>query len=611
MGLLGAFALASFMGCSENSNPAETAEVVVMKVNGMFARTSNYAWHNNFAVEVNVNIEKTEGFIVLGNSGDWSLRVENGKPVFVWKDAWTDDQWYRLEADFVINTNEVVTIRSERADELTALYVNGQMVAAVNADERVTYLKGIFSIGFDPSSIKESTPGSVMFVAYQQISELSAEIKDENPNPVDPEDSSPDEPVEDNFDYSMWIAAWEFNDSKNVGRDFTGNELHDGLVYGSISVDGTSAHFDGTSGVNLKTIDDLSLETFAIETRVKPTQFTTSQYILSSRSVYSGPGWNLRIDNGTLVFEIHHDGESNYEIKLVGEALELNQWTDVRVEVYDSFFYLYQNGKMVAHAAGGLVTPKPSRICYEFEGSWECPEGYFMGVGFRPGNNDKFFVGDIDYVRFGEVSEKYDLISSAGFTTNDCFDAYGDCFFAEQLDGYLGNGLYFNNGILESEGVNGLYTNKVDFYKRNEFVVEMNVMPTETVGIQYLLAAIPENNEGDGWVICLCDGVLWVWVRDADKDGTNWTKLSGAPLERNKWTNIVVERTPTGVFAWQNGERTISGSYEGDISQLAAKKIGLLYNVDHAEFDLLNPEKDRNVRGFKGKIDFLWYYKNH
>lgn len=601
VGFLGAIALVATVGCSDFSNtPAETAEIQLTQESSVtLARTADNVWHNNFSVEVKVNISKTKGYITLGSagvegSGDaWTLRIENGKPVFAWRDAFTDNEWLKLETDYQISLNKDVSVQFERVDEMVTLYVDGQMVAAVDADEEKTYLNGRFSKGFDPDAIKDACPGSVEFVSYKLIEKLSVDVE--------------------NVDYSKWLIAWEFNDAKNVGRDFTGNG-YTGYVYGSVNSDGKYAHFDGKSGLSYGVTEELAQETFAVEVRIKPSHFTSVQNVFAIHNPYSYAAWYLRIENGIPVFTTEHAGMINGVHSLIGEKLELNEWVELRIEMYEDYMRLYQNGKMVAHKFFRFES-KPCHYCSkDDQGDLYCSENYDMGVGHKAAglnSSGEFFVGEMDYVRYGKIDEIYDVLGGWDFLDEYSRTVGNTSLNPDQVDGNFYEGFVFEDGLLKTEGKNGFYIKDIDVFKRNEFFVELKVMPTAFTNMQNLIAAEPENGPGDEWVVRLENGVLKVYLRDSDKYGTKWSHFAGKALELNKWCVINVERTPTRIRVYQNGELTIDASYVGDISQLEIEKIGVLYNVYRNEYDPQKPYVGRNVRGFKGYVDYICYYVNH
>ena len=79
-----------------------------------------------------------------------------------------------------------------------------------------------------------------------------------------------------------WIAAWEFNDASNVGRDFTGNGHNAKIGEGKVKVENNVAIFDGKSGFSVPLSSDFKINDFVIESRFNPASSSRFNNILVS-----------------------------------------------------------------------------------------------------------------------------------------------------------------------------------------------------------------------------------------------------------------------------------------------------------------------------------------
>lgn len=659
--LLGAAALAAVFGCSDSSGtsvddniqsgvqkPSEfdgaltdDAEVALpgtapVQVNAKLARSRlslytrdvEHAWaidstkgdtlsvavdesfiENSFAVEADVVVESSTGYITLasagvdGNQDAWALRVENGKPFFAWRDASTAGDWYKLETDEALKLNELVTVRAERVDSLTVLYIDGQIVAAVISSSEIKSLEGSFTIGFDPTAVTENTPGRVMFVRFEKVREVkivepSGEEEVLPPLAQDTLAASGDD-SEAAGDSALatqvrWIADWEFNDSANVGRDYTGNN-HTALAgLGSVETDGEVAHFDGKSGLTVELANDLKINSFVIEARVKPTKFATMQNIIVAEPPGQGvDGWMLRVDEGTLRVHMRDDALDGDDWQIfAGKDLTLNEWNEIRFERVGDSLKLFQDGELtVAAAYKGDVTQMR----------------YDWGIGFdamQQNYNTRYFEGDMDYVRFGTL----DKLSGGSVAETSPYVLLADWEFNDPafpgLD-KMGNNSYkglvasdIKDGAFALKGDNGMPVYLTSTFKRNEFVVDARVKPTAYGTIQNVIVAEPPGRFGDGWMVRVDDGVLRVHLRDEVTHGTEWQVFAGEPLDLNQWTEIRVIRSAGKIQVYQNGKLTVDENCSGDVGQLGYG-LGIGYDAMNQAF---------HDRYFVGSIDYIRYY---
>ncbi|GEM_PF-3610928 len=199
-----------------------------------------------------------------------------------------------------------------------------------------------------------------------------------------------------NADVSAYTVAYEFADSVNLGKDYTGNvdaELGEGNPRG----DCESLILDGSSGLKVRAVDDFAANAFTIETRIYPTAFASMQNIIASEpSGGNRDGWILRLENGILTFLIRDsDKSSNWTTVKLEEQLPLNEWTTIKVKRLAS-------GSINVSVDGFL------RIAASFVGSVTEPEHGYLGIGYdaaNQGNHERYFEGKIDYIRFINADE--------------------------------------------------------------------------------------------------------------------------------------------------------------------------------------------------------------
>lgn len=630
IGLGGLVALPFFFACSDTSNSADVAEkgdaLSSLQVVDAFAAKTRLAlcsrdvehfWdvagmegsdtlsvvvdesfiENSFAVEADAVIESTEGYMTLASAGvdgskdAWALRVEQGKPFFAWRDASTNGEWFRLDAELELPLGEMVTVRAERVDSLTVLYVNGQIEAAAISKGTIKAIEGLFTIGFDPTAVTENTPGRVMFVRFEKVHDMKI-VASEN---ADVTESGETETVPNELAKVDWIAAWEFNDSADAGRDFTGNGHAALSGNGSVTVADSVAHFDGASGFKVELADDLKRNSFVVEARVKPTAFATMQNILVAEPPGRyGDGWQLRADEGTLRVHFRDEKIDGTEWNIfAGDDLVLNAWNEIRLERSKDSLKLFQNGKLtVAAAYKGDVS--------QLEYDW--------GIGYDAMNqqyNTRYFEGDVDYIRFGaltalsagSVSVQSPYVLLADWEFNDAAFPGLDKMANNTSKLLAGNAKIVENA-LSLDGTAGMPVALTKTFMRNDFVVEARIKPSAFGKMQNVVVAEPPGRYGDGWMLRVDDGILRVHLRDEDAHGTEWKIFAGKALTLGAWTEVRVERIGAGIKVFQDGELTVDETCNGDIGQLGyGLGIGFdaMYQAYHDRF-------------FVGSVDYIRYY---
>lgn len=562
---------------------------------------------NDFAVEAEAFLIEQNGYMTLASAGvdgdkdAWALRVENGKAIFAWRDASTANEWYKIEAENVLITGETITVRAERYGSLTVLYVNGVIEAAAESASAIEDMNGHFTIGFDPSAETENMPGRVLMVRFDKVRYIKNDFVETAPKTEDVDtdapltvDLDPKPEVKDEETPEMkWIAAWEFNDNADVGKDFTGNGHTAVIGEGKVTAEDGIAHFDGESGFVVELAEDLKINSFVVEARVKPVASGTMKNILVAEPPgRDGDGWMVRADGGYLTVHFRDERLSYTDWTVfTGEKLLLNEWNEIRVERSNGDVKVFQNGKLTIDAS---YKGDVSQLTYD------------MGIGYDAmyqNYHSRYFEGDIDYIRFGTldaVSEgsleasPYELLADWEF---DAPDFIGLDKIANNTIRYA-YGAEVVDGALVLDGMYGLTLPLTKTFKRNEFIVDVRLNPSEFGKIQNVLVAEPPGRYGDGWMIRVDDGVLRVHLRDSQTHGTEWQVFAGKALELNQWTEIRVARTAGSIRVYQDGELTVEAPCGGDVSQLE-------YDLAIG-YDAMN--QNYHDRYFKGQIDYIRYY---
>ena len=247
--------------------------------------------------------------------------------------------------------------------------------------------------------------------------------------------------------------------------------------------------------------------------------------------------------------------------------------------------YLTTGGHLEYHTPGDI----PSTLNYD---------------GMQQNFHDRYFVGEMDYVRFGQFTG-----FSAGSVAAKTRKPLAAWEFNEPtfvgLDRMANNSTRYVVGspvVADStvalDGRSGLQVNLSKVFKRNTFAIEARVKPTRIDTIQNIIVAEPPGRYGDGWMVRLDEGVLTVHFRDEDVDSTKWNVLKVKAVALDEWTNIRVERAADSVKVYQNDSLTVWAATKGDVSQLG-------YNIGIG-YDAVN--QARHNRFFEGEIDYIRYY---
>lgn len=556
---------------------------------------------DNFAVDADVQIEDDSTYTIAsaGVDGDgdaWMIQVEGGAVVYSWRHQ-GDGEWNKFKTDKHVEKNTLANVRMERAGNIVVFWVDGTIVAAFQDDSgKVFDVRGKLTIGFDVQIPGQChcINGSVEQIGIENVDEIedtpvdSVQVIDTLTVSVD---SSVD--VSDSV-VTEWIAEWDFNDAENVGLDVTGNGHDAEPGEGSVSSTDGIAGFDGNSGLTVSLASDIRINEFVVEARVKPTKFGTMQNIIVAEPPGRGvDGWQLRIDEGVLTVHLRDAEKDGDDWSIFpGKEMVLGEWSEIRLERSADSVKLFQDGELtVAVAYTGDLT----QMRYDWSIGYD---------GMQQAFHDRYFIGEMDYVRFGVFKGFTEGVVVAKNEWLLAAWEFNEPKFVG-LDRMANNSTKVSVGdptiadtTVSLDGESGLPISLSKVFTRNTFAVEARVKPVQFGEMQNIIAAEPPGRYGDGWIIRVDDGVLTVHFRDADVDGTEWNVLKGKTLALGEWNDIRVERTADSVMVYQNGERTAWAAAKGDVSQLG-------YNIGIA-YDAVNQAKHN--RFFNGEIDYIRYY---
>ena len=558
--------------------------------------------NNDFAVEADVLVEDDSAYTIAsagvdGDSAAWVLQVEDGAVVYSWRET-AGSEWKKFQTGKSVAVNELSNVRVERAGNVVVVFVNGKIEGAFRNETKVDFkLEGRITFGFDKVNpgMCHCHNGHVEQVGVETVDEIedtpidSIEVVNPVESPIDTIAGESNPAPE-----TVWIAEWDFNDAANVGLDVTGNG-HDATIgEGSVaSTDGIAA-FDGKSGFTVALADDIKINEFVVEARVKPTQFGTMQNIIVAEPPGRGvDGWQLRIDEGVLTVHLRDDDLNGDDWNIFpGKRMVLNEWNVVRLERSADSVKLFQNGELTVAAA---YTGDVTQMRYDWSIGFD---------GMQQAFHNRYFIGEMDYVRFGAFngfSEGVLPVKSKRLLV--AWEFNEPTFIG--LDRMANNSTHDLVGspkvadtTVALDGRSGLEVGLSKVFQRNTFAIETRVKPTQFGEMQNIIVAEPPGRYGDGWIVRLDNGVLTVHFRDEDTDGTTWNILRGEKLALDEWTDIRVERGAESIKVFQNGELTVEAETTGDISQLG-------YDIGIG-FDAMMQAK--HDRFFVGEIDFIRYY---
>ena len=555
--------------------------------------------NDHFAIEADVQVENDFAYTIVsagvdGDSAAWMIQVENGAIAYSWRNQ-VAGEWLKFKTEKKLEKNTLTNVRMERAGDIVVFVVDGKVIDAFKSDATARVI-GSLTIGFD--AMEQGRCHCRNGRIEQAILETVDEMENDSTETVDETNSvdvaADTAVVSKDTVVARWIAEWNFNDSTNVGLDATGNK-HDAVVgEGTVTAADGIASFDGNSGFSVSLDEDLGINEFVVEARVKPTQFGTMQNIIVAEPPGRGvDGWQLRIDEGVLTVHLRDTEKDGDDWNIFpGKKMVLGEWSEIRLERNADSVKMFQDGELtVAVAYTGDLT----QMRYDWSIGYD---------GMQQAFHDRYFIGEMDYVRFGKfeaftVSENVSVarMPLVAWEFNEP-KFVGLDRMANNSSKYMVGSPTVADTTVALDGKSGLQVNLSKVFKRNAFAIETRVKPVAFSEMQNIIVAEPPGRYGDGWIVRLDDGVLTVHFRDEDVDGTSWNVLTGEKLALNEWTEIRVERTADSVVVFQNGERTAWAAAKGDVSQLGYN-IGIGYDA---------MKQAKGDRYFNGEIDYIRYY---
>ena len=206
-------------------------------------------------------------------------------------------------------------------------------------------------------------------------------------------------------DLTGYDVAYEFNDPNDLGRDYLGeNNAYADNKTSPVSAECGSIIFNGDNGLLVPLTDTFKTRGFVVEVRFMPSyDDEVGNLIVSESPGGSTDGWVLRLERTGVVFYYRDaDQSSNWKSVDVGQV-SLDEWHEVRVKIfpkkpeYGSIFY-----SMNVSLDGSLV------LASEYKDDTS-DLAYGFGIGYdsmyQMSHNNWFFVGKIDYIRYGKITE--------------------------------------------------------------------------------------------------------------------------------------------------------------------------------------------------------------
>lgn len=201
---------------------------------------------------------------------------------------------------------------------------------------------------------------------------------------------------------SKYDVAYEFDDPEDLGRDYLGNNKAyiDNRV-APVEAECGSLVLNGSNGLLIPLDDIFKTNGFVAEVRFMATAEGYMSNIFVAEPPGSGvDGWQIRLDGSILRFH-YRDAKNDYDwhIEKVGE-ITLNEWHVVNISIGGI------PGSSTLYVSISLDgDPRVDAITHGDISNIE----YGLGIGYdsmyQGLHNQRFFIGKIDYIRYGKDSE--------------------------------------------------------------------------------------------------------------------------------------------------------------------------------------------------------------
>ena len=356
-----------------------------------------------------------------GKSG-WMLRLDDGELTFHVRDAENAYSDWKVFKAKKMSLDEWALVRVEK-------YASGDVVILVEGDTVLTgsYEGNIvnkeYEVGIGCSAVGQGDYNGRAFIGemdYVRLGKLD-ESKAPSLKSVVPADSAAEDSLDNGPNRSKvaasdltlqcpeaaesisdgYTVAYEFDVADDLGMDFFGNN-HAVLGTGTPDGDCSSLVLDGASGLRVPVNDDFRSRGFLIETRFKLTDVSGTYFIAGINPIYGETdGWKIYVNKGMVEFQAVDNDVSPLWEPLQIESINADEWHSVRIKIFPAKSGLSNEVFYTLNAAfdGSL------RKAVEFKGNLSQLKGVFA-IGYDPDLVSDFVTGEIDYVRFGTVSEE-------------------------------------------------------------------------------------------------------------------------------------------------------------------------------------------------------------
>ncbi|WP_163437677.1 hypothetical protein [Fibrobacter succinogenes] len=201
---------------------------------------------------------------------------------------------------------------------------------------------------------------------------------------------------------SKYDVAYEFDDPEDLGRDYFGknNAYIDDKVT-PVEAECGSLVLNGSNGLLIPLSETFKSNGFVAEVRFMATAEGNMSNIFVAEPPGSGvDGWQIRLDGSILRFH-YRDAKNDYDwhIEKVGE-ITLNEWHVVNISIGGT------SGSSTLYVSISLDgDPRVDAITHGDISNIE----YGLGIGYdsmyQGLHDQRFFIGKIDYIRYGKDSE--------------------------------------------------------------------------------------------------------------------------------------------------------------------------------------------------------------